>query len=253
MTSILSRVYSTVANSRNRYLLQCKKHLNEILKSGVLGAEAATLDVVELIPGDKYARIDVNCVLPVCNNFTTTSTKQTSATLAFRIQQYVNSGDSELRSYLHKNYPKMKIPIFQFCVTQQTYKVDVSSNHQKGIQSPTDSCNLSTSAKPNNVYGLERDKLLKTINSRLKALRKKSHPSEARNLVSEDFGDGDDDDELEKSISLENGQRDQNSTIAWAKFWKERQDWRSIARQERRRVNQSIGLNYLTHMNTLNK
>ncbi|VDQ15817.1 unnamed protein product, partial [Trichobilharzia regenti] len=75
-----------------------------------------------LIPGDKYARIDVNCVLPVCNNFTTTSTKQTSATLAFRIQQYMNSGDSELRSYLQKNYPKMKIPIFQFCVTQQTYK-----------------------------------------------------------------------------------------------------------------------------------
>ncbi|CAH8585361.1 unnamed protein product [Heterobilharzia americana] len=217
MTSIWNRVYPTLNKKSSRYLIECKKHLKEVLRSGVLGAEAASLDIIELIPGKKYTEIDVNCTLP-----------------------YVNSGNSEFRSLLHKSYPKMKIPVFHFFVTEQIYTVSVPSRDTGNSESSDDVSNISTFIKPNNVYGLERDKLINAVNSRLKATRKKPHPSESRNLVSED------DCESNEDISREINCRSQTTTFAWAKFWKERQDWRSVAKRERRRACQSFGLDFLT-------
>ncbi|CAH8614345.1 unnamed protein product [Heterobilharzia americana] len=242
MTSIWNRVYPTLNKKSSRYLIECKKHLKEVLRSGVLGAEAASLDIIELIPGKKYTEIDVNCTLPVCHNFITQINKETQSptALAFRIQQYVNSGNSEFRSLLHKSYPKMKIPVFHFFVTEQIYTVSVPSRDTGNSESSDDVSNISTFIKPNNVYGLERDKLINAVNSRLKATRKKPHPSESRNLVSED------DCESNEDISREINCRSQTTTFAWAKFWKERQDWRSVAKRERRRACQSFGLDFLT-------
>lgn len=51
----------------------------------------------QLIPGDKYSKIDVNCKLPVYDGSNKPSIKQTPTALAFHIQQYMNSGSSELR------------------------------------------------------------------------------------------------------------------------------------------------------------
>ncbi|TNN14703.1 hypothetical protein EWB00_001885 [Schistosoma japonicum] len=248
MTSTLSRISSTANNSRNRYLIHCKKHLKEILSSGVLGVEAASLDIIELIPADKYTKIDVNCKLPICNDFDKQLVKRTPTALAFSVQQYMNSADSELRSVLHKSYPKAKIPFFQFSITEEAYLVNAPPSELENIQSSEDVSTTTAATtilpsfiKPSNVYGLERDKLIRIINSRLKSTRKKCHPSEPRNLVSDSFE--------EVNNPRECNQLNQTSTAAWAKYWKERQDWRAIAKRDRRLAHQSVGLEFLTLRN----
>ncbi|VDP50078.1 unnamed protein product [Schistosoma mattheei] len=218
------------------------------------------LKAVKLIPGDKYAKIDVNCKLPVYKGSNKPSIKQTPTALAFHIQQYMNSGSSELRSLLHKGYPKMKIPVFQFFITEQTCIVNAPSIDSEHLQSSNDVvCTaIPASIKPNNVYGLERDKLVKIINSRLKAIRKKSHTLEPRNLVlilgelNAKFEEADSSDLIsdnyeEINITPESIKQDNNSISAWAKYWKESQDWRAIAKRDRRLRHQSTGLEFLTH------
>ncbi|CAH8612445.1 unnamed protein product [Schistosoma margrebowiei] len=241
MAWTMTRINSAVNNNYSRYLIHCKRYLKEVLSSGVLGAEAASLDIVELIPGDKYAKIDVNCKLPVYNGSNKPSIKQTPTALAFHIQQYMNSGSSELRSLLHKGYPKMKIPVFQFFITEQTCIVNAPSIDSEHLQSSNDVVftAIPASIKPNNVYGLERDKLVKIINSRLKAIKKKSHTLEPRNLISDNYE--------EINITPESIKQDHTSISAWAKYWKESQDWRAIAKRDRRLRHQSTGLEFLTH------
>ncbi|CAH8628054.1 unnamed protein product [Schistosoma rodhaini] len=241
MAWTMNRVNLAVNNNHSRYLIHCKNYLKEVLSSGVLGAEAASLDIIELIPGDKYAKIDVNCKLPVYHSSNKPSVKQTPTALGFYIQQYMNSGSSELRSLLHKGYPKMKIPVFQFFITEQTCIVNTPSNDSEHFQSSNDViCTaIPMSIKPNNVYGLERDKLVKIISTRLKAIRKKSHPLESRNLISDSYE--------EINISPESIKQDHTSITSWAKYWKERQDWRAIAKRDRRLRHQSTGLEFLTH------
>ncbi|KAK4468531.1 hypothetical protein MN116_007729 [Schistosoma mekongi] len=239
-----NRISSIANNSHNRYLIHCKKHLKEILSSGVLGVEAASLDIIELTPADKYTKIDVNCKLPICNNFDKPLVKRSPTALAFYIQQYMNSASGELRSVLHKSYPKMKIPFFQFSITEEAYLVNALPSELENIQSSDNVSNttiLPAFIKPSNVYGLERDKLIRIINSRLKSTRKKCYPSEPRNLISDSY--------KEVNNPRECNHLDQTSTAAWARYWKERQDWRAIAKRDRRLAHQSVGLEFLTMRN----
>lgn len=51
----------------------------------------------------------------------------------------------------------------------------------------------------------------------------------------------------EINITPESIKQDHNSISAWAKYWKESQDWRAIAKRDRRLRHQSTGLEFLTH------
>ncbi|CAH8547110.1 unnamed protein product [Schistosoma turkestanicum] len=184
-----------------------------------------------------YTKIDVNCKLPICHSSNKLLVKQSPTALASDIQQFINSGSGELRSLLRKNYPKMKIPVFQFFITEEAYKVTAPLNESNDVVVCA-TTTTPTFIKPNNVYGLERNKLVNIINTRLKAMKKKSHQSESKNLISDNYE--------EVNISPEYSHQARTSTAAWAKYWKERQDWRAVAKRERRLRYQSLGLQFLT-------
>ncbi|KAF6776679.1 hypothetical protein AHF37_03374 [Paragonimus kellicotti] len=92
-------------------------------------------------------------------------------------------------------------------------------------QSVRESDILSDFVMPTNAYGLPRDQLLQKIRS-----ASKKHDD----CNWDETGPG--------RIRFS----DSRASADWARFWKQRQDWRMAARRDRRRIRQNTGLYRLT-------
>ncbi|KAA3673362.1 uncharacterized protein DEA37_0010545 [Paragonimus westermani] len=229
--SIVSRKYFNVIK---RY----RKVLQDLFQTETLAEGSSMLQITEIKPGNIPGHFDVICSLPCCTAPNSDAQSETTS-LALKLECGVNSHASELRSrFCH--YRKMqKFPSFRFLIQTESNPVSHLHDPETEPESPhpfictsstedqsvRESDFLSDFVMPTNAYGLPRDQLLQKI-------RSASKKHELCNW--DETGPG----RFRSS--------DSRASADWARFWKQRQDWRTVARRDRRRIRQNTGLYRLT-------
>lgn len=228
----LIRMYS----SRTRVLISYKKHLQDILRSGVLGSHSALLEINELVPLKDNTHIEVRCSLPLLGS--TQRENIEPASLTHQVEQFVNSHASGLRSCLLKEYTRLKMPTFHFTIVLDFGELsfgESSAYHNETastLNPPEKQMDIwPTIVKPTTVYGLSHQELMRKVTSGLSVKKQAKIELFTQTHDSE--------------FALRSSSFDDRTSSVWAKVWKQRQDWRVQAKRERKHMRQNHGLLYL--------
>lgn len=216
-------------------LRRYRKLLQDVISSGSLGDELGFLQVLDIIPLARKGHFDVRCFLPTLVFAKDIKPDSYIRSLALRLQQSMNAQSKEIRSRICRNQVEYKRPTFHFVVETDAEPpccVSLDPGNSNNVDYlKADQINAGfTVVKPNNVYGLPREDLLKKVRSAMK-----------RN----DYNCGH---EYNPEIEAEQNKPpkpfriDPRVATEWEKLWKQRQSARSDARRERRLARQNLGL-----------
>ncbi|THD22294.1 hypothetical protein D915_007059 [Fasciola hepatica] len=216
-------------------LRRYRKLLQDLIASGSLGDEFGFLEITDIVPLVRKGHFEVRCFLPSLLCTENTQTDSHIRSLALKLQQSMNIQSREIRSRVCQHQVEYKRPTFHFIVETDAKPIcAVRCNHENsGNMDLVKAQSVNTRftvVKPNNVYDLPRDDLLKKVRS---AMKTRDY------MCGQNCGP-------EEEEPPKPTRTDSRITTEWEKLWKQRQDARNEARRERKRARQNVGLYRLT-------
>ncbi|CAL8096958.1 unnamed protein product [Calicophoron daubneyi] len=210
-------------------LRRYRKVLQDMLRAGSLGEQATLLQIIDLVPGDRKERIEVRCLLPQL--YSSSRSQLNSVSLAVELERFVNTNAGEIRARVSQGRTQYKLPSFHFIIQPEeeiTQSPDIGGTDSAACEHRTGDGRslLHCVVKPTQVYGLQREHLL----NKVRRTRKHQDAHKHEEYISSE------------ATQFSERRTDPRVSAEWARVWKERQDWRTEARRERKRTKQRMGL-----------